>query len=171
LGWRILAYHFETDLTKEQIINRLSTFGDTGLNKIASSKDIIYKVKKNKIRLVKNIKTNYQAYLRPFYGEIESKDSKTYIRGEFKHSLFIRIYLIIWFGGVIIIGGIIFLGAILSVFTRIQEIGKSILGIVILPVMLGFGIFIFTFGRKKQEEWLISFIKEKFELKEIKEPV
>jgi hypothetical protein len=104
--------------------------------------------------------------LRLFCGEIECNNNKTFIHGKFKHSLFVGIFLITWFGGVIVIGGMIFLGGLLGILSKTQEIGKSILSIVILPLMLGYGVFIFEFGRKKKEEWLIDLIKEKFELRE-----
>ncbi len=166
-----MVYHFETDLTKDQIIHRLSTFGDTGLNQLASSKDILYKVSKNKIRMIKNQKTNYRSFIRPFYGEMEFKDNKTYIHGKLKHSLFVKIFLIIWFGGVILIGGSIFIGSILTYFSKTKEIGKTILGVIVPPALLGYGIFIYKFGRKKHEDWLINFIKEKLELNEVEKPV
>lgn len=156
-----MVYHFVTELTRDQIICRLRTFGDTGLKSIASSKEILYKVSKNKIRMIKNQKTNYRSFVRTFYAEMEYKDNKTYIHGKFKHYLFIKIFLLIWFGGVILIGGSIFIGGLLSYFSRTQEIGKTILSVIVPPVLLGYGIFIYKFGRKKYEDWLINYIKEK----------
>ncbi len=167
----ILVYYFETNLNKEQIIYRLSTFGDTGLNQIASSKDVLYKVSGDKLKLIKNTKYHKNPFHRFFYAKMKFNDNKTIIRGKFKLHPFVLLFSIVWLSLAIGMGGIMFLGGLLSVFSKDLEVGKTVLFIVVPPAMV-FGFFGFLkFGRKKQEEELLEILKEKLELKQIEKMI
>jgi hypothetical protein len=159
-----MLYQFSAKLTREEIIDRLNKLGDTGLNQIGSPKDIVYKLSGDNLRLRKSFKLGYNSYRRFFYGTIKSNGNQTIISGEFRLHPLVKVVLTFWFGGIIVLGGSSFIIGLLSIVNRTQEMGKAIIALAAPLILYGFGIGLLKIGRKKDEEWLINYLMEKFEL-------
>jgi hypothetical protein len=131
----------------EECYRRLKEAVDTSLFPYFSSKQVAGRVSKRSISIRKRIyyRNSFQAVLR---ASLKPSPSGTEIISTVSLHPFVKIFMFIWFGGLIMIGGIIFVIALSSYFKEnsLKDIG-SIMWILIPPGMAIFGIALLKFGK------------------------
>jgi len=126
--------------------------------------------KKDKFYLLKT-KANYiNSFSRIFYGKLIKKEHGTIIQGGFSVHIFVKIFMVIWFGGIISLGGFMFLVCFSNIFlgTSYGE-GNSVLGLILLSIMIIFGTLRVKSGTlfgKNEEKYVLEFIKKTLNSKE-----
>ncbi|MFH2044876.1 MAG: hypothetical protein ABIK92_07000 [Pseudomonadota bacterium] len=138
---------FRSPHSIEECHRRLKESVNTSFFPYFSSKQIAGRVSKRSISISKRIyyRNSFQTVLR---ASLKPIPSGTEIISTIGLHPFVKIFMFIWFGGLIIIGGIIFVIALSSFFKENSrsEIG-SIMGILIPPGMAIFGIALLKFGK------------------------
>ena len=71
----------------------------------------------------------------------------TVISGEFAVHPFVRVFMRIWFGGVILIGGTVFVSAVGAILFGAASQGDAWVGVLVPPGMAVFGFFLIRAGR------------------------
>jgi len=142
-----------TPLTPEECASRLMAVIDTERSALFSfaalfgTRPVIGRVTDSSLRLRKRIgyRNSFQSFLT---ATMRREAEGTVISGEVAMHPFVRIFMIIWFSGVILIGGTIFLvtiGSLISHSAHQQQ--NAWVGAVIFPAMLVFGYGLIQFGR------------------------
>lgn len=128
-----------------------------------AEREISYQIGGNKIRLGKR-RQGYNPFIRFFFGEMEGTVDGTVMRGEFRIHPFVQGFLLLWFGGLILIG---LLPGVFNLYTTLAfrgNVAQAVAGVVMPIILLGFGYGMVRAGQKlsrKDEEWLICFLKER----------
>ena len=102
-------------------------------------------------------------FARQFYGRFESEPGGTRIEGYFDVRLFPRIFMTVWFAGVISIGAIIFVEAVRDLMGGGHPFANNLwIGLVTAPAMLLFGIGLLWFCRwlsRSGETFIVEHLK------------
>ena len=126
---------------------------------------------KHKFWLLKHKANLNNSFARIFYGRMTSEDNGTIIKGSFHLHLLVKIFILIWFGGLIVIGGYIFLLSILQIILSTSyNIVNPVAGILAPCGFLMFGIFLTRLGKwlsKDGEEYVLKFIIATLEAKQL----
>jgi hypothetical protein len=139
---------------------RLTLFSFSGFG---GSKPILGRVGKNTFRLRK--RRFYRNSFAPFfYGQVSPFNSGSLIEGHFGMHPFVKVFMGIWFSGVILIGGSISLRTVIEII-RNGYGGKENqwLGVGIFPIMLTFGVLLIASGKwlgKSEEANILKFLQE-----------
>jgi len=142
-----------TPLTPAECASRLTASIDTERSALFSfvgmfgSRPVVGRVTESSFRIRKSIgyRNSFQSVLT---ATMRWEAGATVISGEVAMHPFVRVFMFIWFGGVILIGGTIFLAGIGSMISgSSSQQQKAWLGVVIPPVMLAFGYGLIRFGR------------------------
>jgi hypothetical protein len=87
-------------------------------------------------------------FARQFFGRFEPESGGPRIKGHFTAPLYPRIFMAVWFTGVISIGTIMFVGTVRDLLRRGRPFDNNPwMGLVIPPALLLFGIGLLWFGR------------------------
>jgi hypothetical protein len=161
---------FRSPHSIEECHRRLKESVDTSFFPFFSSKQVAGKVSKNSISIRKRIsyRNSFQTVLR---GSLNPTTNGTEIMSTIGLHPFVKIFMIIWFCGLIIIGGMIIVIALSSFFRENSptDIG-SIMGILIPPGLTVFGIALLKFGKylaRDESIILKNFLIDLLEAKEI----
>src|SRR5277367_2110356 len=137
------------------------------------SKPVIGRVSESSFRLRRRIRyhNSYQTYLtatmRPELGG-------TVISGVCAIHPLVRIFNIVWFGGVALIGGAVFLATGWNALSgKSGESRDTLLGMIIPLVMLAFGIGLVRFGRylaRNDPRFLITFLIQTLNARAARQP-
>ncbi len=125
------------DCERSALISFSSIFG---------SKPIAGKVTETSLRLRKRIgyRNSFQNFLT---ATMRPEGTGTVISGEFAMHPIVRVFMTIWFGGVILIGGTMFIGTIGGFLFGLAPHGDNAwIGVVVPPLMLLFGFALVRFG-------------------------
>jgi hypothetical protein len=117
------------------------------LTSLFGSRAVIGRVTDTSLRLRKRIRyrNSFQSHLT---ATLRPEAGGTVISGEVAMHPFVRVFMFIWFGGVILIGGTMFVAAIGTIFFGSgSQHQNAWMGAVIPPVMLVFGFGLLRFGR------------------------
>lgn len=126
---------------------------------------------KNKFYLLKTKAYYSNSFSRIFYGELIKKENGTIIQGSFCRHIIVKLFMTIWFGGVIFVGGIMFLVCFSNVFLGTSNgDGNSVLGLIIPPIMFIFGILLVKSGvwfSINEEKYVLEFIRKTLKGEEV----
>jgi hypothetical protein len=79
---------------------------------------------------------------------------------------FVKIFLAVWFAGVVTIGGLIFASSIGQAFSGdVSDNSRTHIGLVVPPILLGFGVLLVRFGKKlgrDEETYILSWLERSF---------
>ncbi|MBL4938582.1 hypothetical protein JK636_23030 [Clostridium sp. YIM B02515] len=162
------SYYTELDIEEcKKSINEIVKENGFPISGIRGKVDF----EKDKFNLLRTDSNYRNSFSRIFYGEFMKKENGTIIQGSFSMSAFVKVFITIWFSGVISIGGLIFLVSFSDVFlgTSFSE-GSPVLGMIIPFILLIFGILIVKLGirlSKNAEEYILELIKRTLNAKEI----
>jgi hypothetical protein len=127
------------------------------------SRPVVGHVTGSSLRLRKRI-----GYRNPFQifltATMRPETGGTLISGGFAMHPFIRVFLLIWFGGVILIGGSIFVATVRGIFSGTSDRQGMWVGLLAPPIMLAFGVGLLRLGRflgRKEARFLTDFLIEK----------
>jgi len=99
------------------------------------------------LRLRKRIgyRNSFQSFLA---ATLRPEAGGTVISGEVAMHPFVRVFMLIWFGGVILIGGTMFVATVgTMLFGSGSQYQNAWMGAVIPPILLAFGFGLVRFGR------------------------
>jgi hypothetical protein len=117
------------------------------LNGLFGSKPVVGRVTATSLRLRKRIRyqNSFQNHLA---ARLRAEAGGTVISGGVAMHPFVRAFMFIWFGGVILIGGTMFVGAVWTMLSSADGQRQHVwMGVVIPPFMLAFGLGLVRFGR------------------------
>lgn len=126
------------DCERSVLISFSSMFG---------TKPVVGRVTQTSLKLRKRIgyRNSFQSFLT---AAMRAEGTGTVISGEFAMHPFVRVFMILWFSGVILIGGTMFfitIGALL--FGPTHHGDHAWIGAVVPPIMIGFGVGLIRFGQ------------------------
>ena len=110
------------------------------------SKPVIGRVTESSLRLRKRIayRNSFQRFLT---ATMRPESGGTVITGKVAMHPFVRVFMTVWFGGVILIGGALFVSSIGSVLSSSgSQAHNAWLGLIILPAMIVFGYALVRLG-------------------------
>ena len=140
-----------------------SWFGNFG------SREVVGHVSERSIRLRKRIgyKNSFQTIL---IGRLERHEAGTIFRGKARMATFLRCFMTVWFGGLVLIGGILSVAAVGQVLGFAAPAMQGNLPLPLVPVifilMLAFGVGLVRFGRwlaRDEERFLVQFLADALE--------
>jgi len=111
------------------------------------SKPVVGRVTETSLRLRKRIgyRNSFQSFLA---ATLRPEAGGTVISGEVAMHPFVRVFMLIWFGGVILIGGTMFVATVgTMLFGSGSQYQNAWMGAVIPPILLAFGFGLVRFGR------------------------
>jgi len=113
------------------------------------------------------VRRDYRNSFAPlFSGRLVPQTTGTRVEGRFGMHPFVKIFLAVWFAGVVIIGGFIFVSSIGQALSGdVSDNSKRHIGIVVPPILLGFGVLLVRFGKKlgrDEETRILSWLKRSF---------
>lgn len=168
---------FNTKLSKSECVRKIKLHAgkSTVLDKFTSignfNHEFLYKISGDNLELEKVI--HYRNSFKPiFYGKLKEENRETIIEGSFNTQAFVKIFMIVWFGGTVLIGVPLFLAALIKLLNphSMEGIfyGDPLVGILVPIFMPIFGIVLIKVGQwlgKKQEKEVIEFIEKFLEAK------
>lgn len=137
-------------LTPAECVSRLAGVIDTersAIFSLARSRPVVGRVTDSFLRLRKRIRyrNSFQSFLT---ATMRPEAGGTLISGEVAMHPFVRVFMFMWLGGVLLIGGTMFLATVGSmVIGSGSHHQNAWMGVVIPPVMLAFGFGLVCFGR------------------------
>ena len=111
------------------------------------SKPVVGRITETSLRLRKRIgyRNSFQSFLA---ATLRPEAGGTVISGEVGMHEFVKVFMFIWFGGVILIGGTMFVATVGKILFGSGNQHENVwMGVVIPPVMLIFGFGLVRFGR------------------------
>jgi hypothetical protein len=127
------------------------------------SRPVVGRVTGSSLRLRKRIgyRNSFQIFLT---ATMQPEAGGTLISGGFAMHPFVRVFMLIWFGGVILMGGSIFVATVRGTFSVTGGHRQNIwLGLVLPPAMLAFGAGLLRVGRfldRDEARFLTDFLVE-----------
>lgn len=98
-----------------------------------------------------------------FYGKVEPEYGGTRIEGYFDMTRWVKLFMRVWLGGVVLFGGPLFVMSLLDVTTGSHHTtGDTWVGVIVPPSMILFGILLPKFGRLLgcgEERFLLEFLQ------------
>jgi hypothetical protein len=140
-------------LPPAECVSRLAAAMDTERSALFSlaglfgSRPVVGRVTETSLRLRKRIgyRNSFQSYLA---ATLRSEAGGTVISGEVAMHPFVRVFMFIWFSGVVLIGGTMFVATVgTMLFSAGSQHQNAWMGAVIPPLMLAFGFGLVRFGR------------------------
>jgi hypothetical protein len=182
------CFQLLSPLTPTECASRLTAAIDTGglfsFDALFGSKPVIGRVTESSIRLRKRIpdyipikdRKPFKGYNNPFQtfltATMRHEPGGTVISGKLAMDPPVRIFMFVWFAGVILIGGTIFLATISSLISGSGGHPQNQWpGVVIPPLMLGFGYGFIRLGRylaRDEARFLVDFLIKKLDAQEQK---
>jgi len=126
------------------------------------SRPVVGRVDSSSFRLRKRIayRNSFQTFLT---ATMRSEGAGTVIQGEFAMHAFTRVFMPIWFGGVLLIGGTGFVISLVAMFTHSSEQHQGSWPFLLIPPgMLLFGFLLIRFGRyiaRDEARFLTEFLR------------
>ena len=113
------------------------------------------------------VRRDYRNSFAPlFSGRLVPQTTGTRVEGRFGMHPFVKIFLAVWFAGVVTIGGFIFVSSIGQALSGdVSDNSKRHIGMVVPPILLGFGVLLVRFGKKlgrDEETRILSWLKRSF---------
>ena len=155
------SFELISPLERAEFTRRLQAATAPG-SMIFSSMPVIGYVGESSLRLRKRI--SYRSTFRGWlFATLIDEDGHTRLHCRSGMHPFARVFMVIWFSGVLLIGGAMF---IITIWTwlagKVPLPTNAWLGVAVLPLMLGFGIGLMWFGQfiaRKEEQFLIDFLR------------
>lgn len=125
------------------------------------SRPVVGRVTESSLRLRKRIgyRNSFQNHLT---ATMRPEGGGTLISGDVAMHPFVRVFMFVWFSGVVVIGGMMFLAAVSSLlFGGGNQYQNAWLGAIIPPAMLAFGYGLVRFSRylaRGETRFLIEFL-------------
>ena len=124
------------------------------------SRPVVGQVTESSLRLRKRIgyRNTFQTFLT---ATMRPEAGGTVISGEFAMHPFVRVFMLIWFGGIIIIGGTMFVATASSMLSGSGQGQNTWMGVVIPTAMLAFGFGLVRLGRflaRTESRFLTDFL-------------
>jgi hypothetical protein len=138
------------------------------------SKPVIGRVTETSLRLRKRTgyRNSFQNYLT---ATMRAEAGGTSISGHVGMNPFVRAFMFVWFGFLVLFGGAIFISSIASAFGVSHARHKNEwMGIAFFPIMLVFGFLLVRFGRylaRNEERFLTEFLIRALDAREDREGV
>jgi hypothetical protein len=157
-----------TDIGVSECLNRIRESIDEerwtifSFSGYAGSKKILGKIKGNKIRLQKRryYRNSFSPY---FYAMVSPESHGTRIEGHFDCLPFVKIFMRIWLGFVVVLGCFIYVLMLEDLLTgRAHRRADIYLGILVPPGLVLFGLLLPRFGRwlgRNEESYILDFLQ------------
>ncbi len=161
-----------TLLTPSECASRLKIAIDTDW-RLFGSKPVVGKVTESSLCLRKRIgyRNSFQSVLT---ATMQREAGDTVLSGKVAMGSFVRAFMFIWFGGLLLIGGTIFVVAIASMISGSSNRQHDAwLGLVVPPAMLVFGYGLVRFGRylaRDEARFLTDFLIQTLDARETNHP-
>jgi hypothetical protein len=152
-----------------ECVSRLEAVIDTersalfSLGGLFGSRPVVGRVNGSSLRLHKRIgyRNSFQIFLT---ATMQAEAGGTLISGGFAMHPFVRVFMLIWFGSVILIGGSIFVAIVRGVLSGTGSNRHNMwVGLVVPPAMLVFGVVLLRVGRflaRNESRFLTDFLIE-----------
>lgn len=113
------------------------------------------------------VRRDYRNSFAPlFSGRLVPQTTGTRVEGRFGMHPFVKIFLAVWFAGVVSVGGFIFVSSIGQAMSGdVSNNSQRHIGIVVPPILLGFGVLLVRFGKKlgrDEETRILSWLERSF---------
>lgn len=164
--FRSETINLTTDLSRTECVKRLTAQVDGNL-RIFGTKPLVGRIRESSLRVARRIRyrNSFQTWLSA--NLIDAGGGTRLICRLALHPL-VRIFMIVWFTGIILIGGLIGLGAGAGLMTTLlRGTGPLSPGPVLATLvplgLLGFGLGLLKFSRylaRDERDFLVSFIKD-----------
>ncbi len=153
----------------EECQMRLKGAVDTSFPPYFSSKQVAGRVSKDSISIRKRIRyrNSFQTVLR---ASLKPSENRTKLFADIGLHPFVKIFMFIWFGSLILIGGLIFITSLSSLAKETSADIGTIMGILIPLGMAIFGIALLKFGKylaRDESAFLIAFLIDLLDAEEI----
>ena len=119
------------------------------ISDLGFSRAVLGRLSANRIRLRYRRPFVHNSFAPVFVGALQATSSGTRIEGQFRMHRFVRIFLGVWFGFVLIVGSVLFVASLATAFglTGRQTEGDWWIGFVVGPGLLVFGVVLVRFGK------------------------
>ncbi len=113
------------------------------------------------------VRRDYRNSFAPqFRGRLIPQTTGTRVEGRFGMDPFVKIFLAVWFAGVVTIGGLIFVSSIGQALSGyVSGNSHTNIGIIVPPILLAFGVLLVRFGKRLgrgEETYILSWLGRSF---------